>query len=57
MSLVVRRCGDVTMYGLEPIPARVHERLFVRYDAINSVHMQVLLHRTRQSVVGATRGG
>jgi hypothetical protein len=28
------------------IPARVHERLFVRYDAINSVHMQVLLHRT-----------
>lgn len=37
---------DVTLYGLEPIPARVHERPFVRYDAINSVHMQVLLHRT-----------
>jgi hypothetical protein len=41
------------MSGLEPIPTRVHERLFVRYDAINSVHMQVLLHRTASN----RRGG
>jgi|GEM_PF-257701 hypothetical protein len=52
MSLV-QMCNDVVVYL---VPYRYGQRLFVRYDAINSVHMQVLLHRTVQAeVIGRWR--